>query len=103
MEQAEVDGITLEYEVGGTATGEPVVVDESLRARWPDYQAHLDHVLPGAFDQAVADAATVFEMDIGHLDWSFGAAEARRITQPVLSVLGGESAALWSRFGEVHQ
>ena len=27
---------------------------------------------------------------------------ARRITQPVHAVLGGESDALWSRFGETH-
>ena len=30
-------------------------------------------------------------------------AEARRISQPTLSVLGGESDALWSRFGETHR
>ncbi len=27
----------------------------------------------------------------------------RRISQPVLAVLGGESDALWSRFGATHQ
>jgi pimeloyl-ACP methyl ester carboxylesterase len=83
--------------------GAAVVVDESLRARWPDYRSRLDQVVPGAFEQAVADASTVFEMDIGHLDWRFGEEEARGIMQPVLSVLGGESEALWARFGEVHR
>ena len=29
--------------------------------------------------------------------------EARQIAQPVLSVLGGESEALWDRFGETHR
>jgi pimeloyl-ACP methyl ester carboxylesterase len=46
-----------------------------------------------------------YEQDItGWLrGWHFGEAEARRLTQPVLSVLGGQSEALWARFGEVHR
>jgi len=84
--------------------GAEVVVDEFLQARWPGYRATLDRVLPGAFDQAVADAGTWFEREAsGQLDWRFGEAEARRISQPTLSVLGGESDALWSRFGETHR
>ncbi len=84
--------------------GAAVVVDEFLQARWPGYRATLDRVLPGAFAQAVADAGTWFEHELpGQLDWRFGEAEARRITQPVLSVLGGQSDALWSRFGETHR
>jgi pimeloyl-ACP methyl ester carboxylesterase len=84
--------------------GAEVVVDEFLRARWPGYRAALDRVLPGAFAQAVADAETWFERELsGQLAWRFGEAEARRIGQPTLSVLGGESDALWSRFGETHR
>lgn len=83
--------------------GAAVVVDEGLRARWPGYRATLDRVLPGAFDQAVAAAPATFELDVGLLDWQFGEAEVRRIAQPVLSVLGGESEALWARFGETHR
>jgi len=84
--------------------GASVVVDEFLQARWPGYRATLDRVLPGAFAQAVADAETWFERELpGQLGWPFGEAEARRITQPTLSVLGGESDALWSRFGETHR
>ena len=65
---------------------------------------HLDRVLPGAFAQAVADAGTWFEREAsGQLGWRFGEAEVRRISQPTLSVLGGESDALWSRFGETHR
>ncbi len=61
-------------------------------------------MLPGAFAQAVADAGTWFEREVsGQLGWRFGEAEARRISQPTLSVLGGESDAFWSRFGETHQ
>jgi pimeloyl-ACP methyl ester carboxylesterase len=84
--------------------GAAVVVDEFLQARWPGYRATLDRVLPGALDQAVADAETWFEREAsGQLGWRFGEAEARRISQPTLSVLGGESDALWSRFGETHR
>jgi pimeloyl-ACP methyl ester carboxylesterase len=84
--------------------GAAVVVDEFLQARWPGYRATLDRVLPGAFAKAVADAGTWFEREVsGQLGWRFGEAEAQRISQPTLSVLGGESDALWSRFGETHR
>jgi pimeloyl-ACP methyl ester carboxylesterase len=84
--------------------GAAVVVDEFLQARWPGYRVTLERALPGAFAQAVADAETWFERELpGQLGWRFGEAEARRISQPTLSVLGGESDALWSRFGETHQ
>ena len=83
--------------------GAAVFTDESLRARWPAYREALDGILPGAYEQALADARTVVELDSGHLDWRFGEAEARRIPQLALSVVGGESAALWARFGETHR
>jgi pimeloyl-ACP methyl ester carboxylesterase len=81
-----------------------VVVDEFLQARWPGYRPRLDRALPGAFAQAVADAATWFAAEApAVLAWTFGVAEARRIGQPVLKVLGERSEALWSRFGETHR
>jgi pimeloyl-ACP methyl ester carboxylesterase len=82
-----------------------VVVDAFLQARYgAGYRAALDRVLPGAFAQAVADVGTAFELELPALGaWRFGAAEARRITQPVLAVLGSESDALWPRFGETHR
>jgi pimeloyl-ACP methyl ester carboxylesterase len=86
--------------------GAAVAVDEFLQARWPGpgYRVALDRVLQGAFAQAVADAETWFEREVpGQLGWRFGEAEARRISQPTLSMLGGESDALWSRFGETHR
>lgn len=83
--------------------GARVAVDEFLEARWPGYRHHLERLLPDGFDQAVADAPTWFERDLpAQLAWRFGEEEARRITQPALSVLGGESDALWSRFGETY-
>lgn len=85
--------------------GAAVVVDEFLLPRFgAGYRAWLDRALPGAFAQAVADAGTWFEQEVpGLRGWSFGEAEVRRITQPVLAVLGGESDALWPRFGETHR
>ena len=84
--------------------GPRVAVDESLQKRWPGYQEHLEHVLPGAFEQAVADAATSFAVDVpATLDSRFGEAEARQIRQPVLVVLGEKSVALHPRFAEAHR
>jgi pimeloyl-ACP methyl ester carboxylesterase len=86
--------------------GAAVAVDEFLQARWPGpgYRVALDRVLPGAYAQAAADAETWFEREAsGQLAWRFGEAEARSISQPTLSVLGGQSDALWSRFGETHR
>ena len=62
----------------------------------PEYRSVLDRVLPGAFAQAVADADTFFRFEDPALDqWSFTQAEAGRITQPVLAVVGADSHALW--------
>ena len=84
--------------------GSRVAVDEALQKRWPGYQEHLEGVLPGAFEQAVADAATSFAVDVPvAIDSRFGDAEARQITQPVLVVLGEKSVALHPRFGETYR
>jgi pimeloyl-ACP methyl ester carboxylesterase len=79
------------------------LVDQFLLARWSDYRATLDRVLPGAFAQAVIDAETAFKYEVyGLLNWHFNEVEARQIYQSTLSVLGGESDAFSPRFGEVH-
>jgi pimeloyl-ACP methyl ester carboxylesterase len=72
--------------------------------RWPAYRSALDRLLPGALEQAVADASTCFETDIpAGLGWPFGEPQARRIQQPVLVVLGEKSIALHPRFGETYR
>jgi pimeloyl-ACP methyl ester carboxylesterase len=84
--------------------GADTAVDEFLRTRWPGYRDHLEHVLPGAFEQAVADARTSFEADLpAALGWRFGKTKARRVTQPVLVVLGEKSVDLHPRFAETQQ
>jgi pimeloyl-ACP methyl ester carboxylesterase len=83
--------------------GADVAVDEFLRMRWPAYRETLERVVPGAFHQAVADAATFYEAELpAGLAWSFGEADAQRIAQPVLVVLGEESVALHPRFAETY-
>jgi pimeloyl-ACP methyl ester carboxylesterase len=52
----------------------------------------MDRALPGAFEQALADAPTFFEQELPAVQtWPFGEADARRITQPALAVIGGRS------------
>jgi len=60
----------------------------------PDYRAPLDRTLPGAFDQTVAEADAFFPLELPALmEWQFTEADASRITQPVLLVLGEKSVA----------
>jgi pimeloyl-ACP methyl ester carboxylesterase len=80
-------------------------IDGCLRAVFgPDYRDVLDRVLPGAFAQAVTDADTFFRFEMPALQqWSFTKADAGRIKQPVLSVVGSESHTLWIGRTEVHE
>ncbi len=80
-------------------------VDGFLQAvMGPQYRNVLDRVLPGAFAQAVADADTFFRIELPALQqWRFTQADAGRITQPVLAVLGADSETLWPGWAEVHQ
>jgi pimeloyl-ACP methyl ester carboxylesterase len=67
----------------------------------PNYRFSLDEIIPGAFDQAVADADTLFAQELPALmEWRFTREDALRITQPVLAVLGADSPSLWPGFRE---
>ena len=67
----------------------------------PQARAVLENAIPDAINRAVADSGTFFGHELPALrQWSFGPDEARRITQPVLAVLGEASD---SRFHERHQ
>ena len=61
----------------------------------PGYRPALDHGMPGAFEQAVADAGAFFTQEMPALQqWLFTEEDARRIQQPVLAILGtGEPRA----------
>ena len=77
----------------------PAAVDTFLRGVFgPGYRPALDQGLPGAFEQAIADADAFFEQELPALyQWSFDEQDARRVPQPVLLVLGERSAPT---FGE---
>lgn len=84
--------------------GARVVADEFLQMRWPGYREPLEKALPGAFEQAVADAPASFAADVpAALHSRFGEEQAIKITQPVLVVLGQRSVALHPRFAETYQ
>ena len=59
----------------------------------PGYRQVMEDALPGALERAVADADTFFGQELPAVQqWPFGEADAARVTQPVLAVLGGASA-----------
>jgi pimeloyl-ACP methyl ester carboxylesterase len=74
-------------------------VDAFLRHVCGDgYRAVLDRVIPDAGDEALREADLFFQVEMPAVQrWSFGPSDAERVTQPVLNVLGTESA---SRFAE---
>jgi pimeloyl-ACP methyl ester carboxylesterase len=79
------------YHAGGRARA----VDTFFRGVFgPDYRDALERALPGAFEQAVADADSFFTQELPALQqWRFTESEARRISQPVLAVLGERTAS----------
>ncbi len=57
-----------------------------------NYRSVVDRVVPGAFELAVRDADTFFEVEVPAMQsWIFTSEDAKRIKQPVLNVLGAES------------
>jgi pimeloyl-ACP methyl ester carboxylesterase len=64
----------------------------------PEYRQVIDTVLPpGAFELAVTNLDTFFQVELPALQrWQFTAEEATRIRQPVLSVVGSETAPIFS-------
>jgi pimeloyl-ACP methyl ester carboxylesterase len=88
---AEVPRALALYRAGDTITA----VDTFLRATCGlQYRAILEKAVPGAVDQALADADTFFSHELPALrQWSFGPTEAGRVRQPVLAVVGDESDA----------
>jgi len=63
---------------------------------WDACRTVLDARVPGAVTAAMRDVDTFFGIELPALGaWTFGAAEAGAISQPVLSVLGTETGPLW--------
>jgi pimeloyl-ACP methyl ester carboxylesterase len=69
-----------------------------------DYRVALDRVVPDAFGDALAEADLFFQAEMPAVQqWSFGPDDARRITQPVLNVLGAESTPRFVEGSELVQ
>jgi pimeloyl-ACP methyl ester carboxylesterase len=97
---AEAIGPALQrYQDGDTAGA----MDGFLRvAVGPGYRGFLDALIPGWYAQALADTDAFFAVELPSAgDWRFTREDARRITQPVLAVLGSESAEDWAGWPEV--
>jgi pimeloyl-ACP methyl ester carboxylesterase len=63
---------------------------------WATCRALLEERLPGAVEQAIKDADTMFGVELPALtEWTFGAEQAAAIRCPVLSVLGADTGPLW--------
>ena len=72
-----------------------------VRLEGPRWRRDLERHLPGAVAQVERDAATFFVTDSPALvTWRFRAADAARVTQPVLYV-GGTESGPW--FAEMRQ
>jgi pimeloyl-ACP methyl ester carboxylesterase len=80
----------LEHYGAGDKSG---AVDTFMRGVCgPDYLAALERAVPGAFENAVADADAFFGQELPALrDWSFSREKAGLVTQPVLAVIGAKS------------
>jgi pimeloyl-ACP methyl ester carboxylesterase len=69
-----------------------------------DYLAALDRAVPDAFGEALDEADLFFQAEMPAVQgWTFGPAEAARVTQPVLNVLGARSVPRFVQGSELIQ
>ncbi len=91
------------YESGDRAGA----VDSFLReVCGKDYRRSVETRLPGAMEQAAADADAFFTGEFPAIaEWLFAKEDAARITQPVLSVLGANTDAAIGlpTYSEIHE
>lgn len=63
---------------------------------WETCRAVIDEHVPGAVAQLIADADTLFGVELPAVGaWEFGPGQAATIAQPVLSVSGTNTEQLW--------
>jgi pimeloyl-ACP methyl ester carboxylesterase len=89
------------YRSGDTAGA----VDGFLRHVCGDgYRTTLERAIPGAFSEALDEADLFFQAEMPAVQqWSFGAEDAPRVTQPVLNVRGTDSAPRFIEGAELVQ
>ena len=84
------------YAAGEHATALAVFMSAVSGLDWNACRKLLAERIPGAVEMAIRDADTFFGVELPALtQWTFGAEQAARISQPVLSVLGAETEPLW--------
>ncbi len=84
------------YAAGQHETALAVFMSAVSGLDWEACRTVLERQVPGAVTMALEDVDTFFGVELPALGaWTFGAAEAARITQPVLSVLGTDTEPLW--------
>ncbi|HEX2033576.1 MAG TPA: alpha/beta hydrolase [Chloroflexota bacterium] len=68
----------------------------------PSYRQGLEQALPGAFEQMVADADVLFQVELPALQqWGFAWEEALRLGRPLLSAFHDDP--IWSGFRQTHE
>jgi pimeloyl-ACP methyl ester carboxylesterase len=69
---------------------------------WETCRAVLENSIAGAVANTLKDADTLFGVELPALtQWTFDAGSAALISQPVLSVVGTETQALWLEIAEL--
>jgi pimeloyl-ACP methyl ester carboxylesterase len=98
---AALQPVVAAYRSGDTAGA----VDAFLRHVCGDgYREPLERAVPGAFDEARAEADLFFQAEMPAVQqWSFGPNDAERVTQPVLNVMGARSAQRFVEASELVQ
>jgi pimeloyl-ACP methyl ester carboxylesterase len=82
-----------QYDVGDGAGAVDTFFQQVIGPQWRAEAARTVH---GGPEQAVRDARTFFEFEVPALgQWKFDEEKAQEISQPILYVLGGESAAVF--------
>ena len=90
------------YAAGHHETALAVFMSAVSGLEWDACRTLLESRVPGSVSAAVRDADTFFGTELPALGaWTFGAAEARSISQPVLSVLGSDTEPLWVEIATV--
>ena len=85
-----------------TLGAQPTVERFMSRLVGPDWRYEIEQRLPGGVEQIEADAATFFGTDIpALLSWRFTAADAARISAPVLYVGGSDSGGWFAQVPEL--
>lgn len=90
------------YRAGQHETALALFMTAASGLEWEACRTVLESRVPGMVAAAIRDADTFFGIELPALGaWTFGAAEARRISQPVLSVHGTGTGPLWVEIADL--